>query len=57
MGAFLYKMSHNNKKPCELTKDDITEYAQFANKVATIVVGRRGAINAMPKMDEVLNYK
>ena len=57
MGAFLYKMSHNNKKPCELTKEDITEYAEFANKVATIVVGRRGALNSMPSMEEVLNFK
>lgn len=57
MGAFLYKMSHDNKKPCELTKEDITEYAEFANKVATIVVGRRGAINAMPSMEEVSNFK
>lgn len=57
MGGFLYKMSHDNKKPCELTKEDITEYAEFANKVATIVVGRRGAINAMPSMEEVLNFK
>ena len=57
MGAFLYKMTQDNKKPCELTKEDITEYAEFANKVATIVVGRRGAINAMPSMDEVLKFK
>ncbi len=54
MGAFLYKMSQDNKKPYQLTKEDITEYAKFANKVATIVVGRRGAINAMPSMEEVL---
>lgn len=57
MGAFLYRMSHDNKSPHELTKDDITSYAEFANKVATIVVGRRGAINAMPSMEEVLNFK
>ena len=50
MGAFLYKMSQDNKKPCELTKEDIQEYAKFANKVAGIVVGRRGAINAMPSL-------
>lgn len=54
MGGFLYKMSQNNKKPCELTKEDITEYAEFANKVAGIVVGRRGAINAMPSLEEIV---
>ena len=54
MGAFLYKMSYDNKKPGKLTKEDIKEYANFANKVATIVVGRRGAINAMPSLDEVI---
>ena len=57
MGAFLYKMSQDNKKPSELTRDDIPEYSEFANKVATIVVGRRGAINAMPSIDEVINFK
>lgn len=53
MGGFLYKMAQNKKRPSELTANDITEYATFANKVATICVGRRGAINAMPTLDEV----
>lgn len=57
MGGFLYKMSHDNKKPCELTIDDVKEYAEFANKVATIVVGKRGAINAMPSLEDVINFK
>ena len=57
MGAFLYRMSQDNKKPCELTKEDITDYAEFANKVATIVVGRRGALNSMPSIEEVKNFK
>ena len=57
MGAFLYRMSQDNKKPCELTKEDITDYAEFANKVATIVVGRRGALNSMPSIEEVENLK
>lgn len=57
MGGFLYKMSHDNKKPCELTIEDVKEYAEFANKVATIVVGKRGAINAMPSLEEVINFK
>lgn len=55
MGGFLYKMSQNNKKPCELTEADIKEYAEFANRVAAICVSRRGAISAMPSMEEVLN--
>jgi len=57
MGGFLYRMSKDNKKPCELTVDDIKSYADFANIVGTICVTRRGAIKAMPTLDEVKNFK
>lgn len=54
MGGFLYKMISNNKTPDTLTKSDIEEYAKFANTVASICVSKRGALNAMPTLDDVL---
>ena len=56
MGGFLYKMAENDKNPSNLTADEIKEYSDFANVVATLCVSRRGAINAMPTMSEVLNF-
>ena len=56
MGGFLYKMAENNKNPSNLTADEIKEFSDFANVVATLCVSRRGAINAMPTMSEVLNF-
>lgn len=56
MGGFLYKMAENDKNPYNLTADEIKEYSDFANVVATLCVSRRGAINAMPTMSEVLNF-
>ncbi len=53
MGGFLYKMSQANKKPCELTSEDLVEYAAFANRVAAYCVSRRGAIAAMPSLEDV----
>ena len=57
VGEQIIKIDHALLVLPGATKEDITEYAEFANKVATIVVGRRGAINAMPSMEEVLDFK
>ncbi|MBR0277724.1 MAG: carbohydrate kinase [Clostridia bacterium] len=57
MGGFLYRMTKDNKKPCYLTLDKVKEYAEFANIVGTICVSRRGAIKAMPSLEEVKNFK
>ncbi len=53
MGAFLSKLTQNNKRPSELTKEDITSYAEFANKVAAFVVGKRGSLKIMPTPDDI----
>lgn len=55
MGAFLYSILNDNKKPAELCIDDLNRYASFANAAASICVSRRGAINAMPSIAEVEN--
>ena len=52
-GGFLFCMIRDGKKPGELNIKDINEYAEFANAVASIVVGRRGGILSMPSLPEV----
>jgi len=53
MGAFLYSVVSNGKRPEDLCEADLKEYASFANKAASVCVSRRGAINAMPTKEEV----
>lgn len=53
-GSILYKLSKSNKKLCDLTEEDGKELLEFANGAAGICVERRGAIPAMPQLEEVL---
>lgn len=53
-GAILYKLLKSNKKLSEITKEDGIEFLTFANIVAGLCVKKRGAIPAMPKLEEVL---
>lgn len=57
VGAFLYMLSKNNMYPWELTREKAEEFAAFANKVASLCVGKRGGISSMPTMDEVMQTK
>ncbi len=52
-GGFLHRMLSLEKKPDELTLDEATDCAEWGNAVATCCVQKRGAIPAMPTMDEV----
>lgn len=54
-GSILYKLSKSNKKLCDLTEKDGREFLEFANGAAGICIERRGAIPAMPQLEEVLN--
>lgn len=54
MGGFLYKLCANKIRPEELTLDNIKDFAVFANKVAAFCVGKRGGINAMPSLNDIL---
>ena len=51
--AFLYKMSNANLRPDELTKAHLMEFGEFAGKVASYCIGKRGAIDSMPKLSEI----
>lgn len=52
-GGFLYKISQSKKALAELGMDELAEYARFGNAVASLCVERKGAIPAMPVLEEV----
>ncbi|MDO5345356.1 MAG: carbohydrate kinase [Lachnospiraceae bacterium] len=52
-GGFLYKISTSEKRPEELTKEELAEYARFGNAVASLCVEKKGAIPAMPELGQV----
>ena len=51
-GAFLYKICKSNS--LELSKQNLAEYAKFANAAAGLCVEKRGAIPSMPTLNDVL---
>ncbi|MBZ4665330.1 PfkB family carbohydrate kinase [Mahella sp.] len=53
MGAFLYKISQDPAGICFTTPDAAYEVLDFANKAASISVTRKGAISALPTLDEI----
>jgi fructokinase len=53
-GGFLYRMLTLDKKPGELTLEQAGDCADWGNAVATGCVQKRGAIPAMPTLDETL---
>lgn len=52
-GGFLYKVSTSEKRPEELTQEELKEFARFGNAVASLCVEKRGAIPAMPELKQV----
>lgn len=56
-GSILYKLAESRKKPEKLTKADGEEFLAFANAAAGLCVEKRGAIPAMPKLEDVLKNK
>lgn len=53
-GGFLSRLAVNNKIPADLTQEEALEYVGFANAVAGLCVEKRGAIPAMPSLEDVL---
>lgn len=52
-GGFLHKLIESSTHPSKLTLSEIKSFAEFANSVAGICVQRRGAIPAMPSLNEI----
>ncbi|WP_294549782.1 carbohydrate kinase [uncultured Pseudoflavonifractor sp.] len=52
-GAFLAQTAGSGLSPQEMTLEKAAEFARFANMAASLCIGRRGAIPAMPTLAEV----
>ncbi len=53
VAGMLYRLTHATVHPTELPREEIEDILAFANAVAARVVSRRGAIPAMPTMEEI----
>ncbi len=53
LGGFLYQIIVSGKRLEELTKDDLVKFARFGNAVASLCVEKKGAIPAMPTLEQV----
>ena len=53
-GGLLSRLALNNVKPADLTEEQAKEYLDFANAVAGLCVEKRGAIPAMPTLEQVM---
>ncbi len=53
LGAFLHKIVESGKDLDELTSEDIGEFAMFANACGALSSSRKGAIPAIPSLEEV----
>ena len=54
-GGMLYRLTRR-KNPLDFTKKELEEDLNFANTVASICVTRRGAIPALPTLEEVEKF-
>ncbi len=52
-GAFLYRLINSGMRPSELKLAVAADFARFGNAAAAICIGRRGAIPALPGLEEV----
>ncbi len=53
VAGMLYRLTQINLPPTELERDVVEDLLAFANTVARRVVMRRGAISAMPTLEEI----
>lgn len=52
-GGFLHKLLESGKRPEEVTLEEAAAFAKYGNAVASLCVEKRGAIPAMPTLDEI----
>lgn len=53
LGGFLYKFIKSGKRVTELDQGELSEAVKFANAMGSLTTAKRGAIPAIPTMDEV----
>lgn len=52
-GGFLKCLLESGKKPGDISLQEATEFARYGNAVASLCVEKRGAIPAMPSVEEI----
>ncbi len=52
-GGFLNQFLESGRKPVELALEEVADFARFGNAVASLCVEKRGAIPAMPTIEEI----
>lgn len=52
-GGFLHKLLESGKRPEEVTLEEAAAFAKYGNAVASLCVEKRGAIPAMPTLEEI----
>jgi len=52
-GGFLHKLLESEKRPSQVSIEDAADFAKFGNAVASLCVEKRGAIPAMPALEDV----
>lgn len=52
-GGFLHKLLESGKRPEEVTLEEAAVFAKYGNAVASLCVEKRGAIPAMPSLEEI----
>ena len=52
-GGFLHMLNASGKRPEEVTKEELYTFARFGNAVASLCVEKKGAIPAMPSLEQV----
>ncbi|WP_455088950.1 carbohydrate kinase family protein [Peptoanaerobacter stomatis] len=56
VGAVLHMLDIIGKKPDDLSKSELDEILNFANKVGALVSTKKGAIDSLPTKEEALNF-
>lgn len=52
-GGFLNCLLESEKKPSEISLEEVVDFAKYGNAVASLCVEKRGAIPAMPTIEEI----
>ena len=52
-GGFLHKLLESGKRPEDVTLEEAVAFARYGNAVASLCVEKRGAIPAMPTLEEI----
>jgi len=53
LGGFLYQLIKSGKEPSQLDENDLKQAVRFANAMGALTTTKRGAIPAIPSMEEV----